>query len=344
MVRFLNLVAAEPDIARVPVMIDSSKWTVIEAGLKCVQGKAIVNSISLKEGEEVFIEHARKVRRYGAAAVIMAFDEQGQADTVERKVAHLRARLPHPHRAGGLAGRGHHLRSEHLRDRHRHRGAQRLRRRLHRGDAPDQGRSCRTHSSAAASATSRSPSAATIRCARRCTRCSSITPSPPAWTWASSTPASWRSTRRSSRELREVVRGRDAQPRAGCHRAPAARSPRASRARAARDAPRTCEWRSLPVAKRLEHALVKGIDDFIIEDTEEARLDVRASAAGHRRTADGRHECRRRPVRRRQDVPAAGGQERARHEAGGRPPGAVHRGEQGAAARAAPTAASSWPP
>jgi 5-methyltetrahydrofolate--homocysteine methyltransferase len=87
MVRFLNLVAAEPDIARVPVMIDSSKWSVIEAGLKCVQGKAVVNSISLKEGEEVFLAHARKVRRYGAAAVIMAFDEQGQADSVERRVA-----------------------------------------------------------------------------------------------------------------------------------------------------------------------------------------------------------------------------------------------------------------
>jgi 5-methyltetrahydrofolate--homocysteine methyltransferase len=87
MVRFLNLVAAEPDIARVPVMIDSSKWSVIEAGLKCVQGKCIVNSISLKEGEAVFLEHARKLRRYGAAAVIMAFDEQGQADSVERRVA-----------------------------------------------------------------------------------------------------------------------------------------------------------------------------------------------------------------------------------------------------------------
>ena len=87
MVRFLNLVAAEPDIARVPVMIDSSKWSVIEAGLKCVQGKAVVNSISLKEGEEVFLSHGRKLRRYGAAAVVMAFDEQGQADTVERRVA-----------------------------------------------------------------------------------------------------------------------------------------------------------------------------------------------------------------------------------------------------------------
>jgi 5-methyltetrahydrofolate--homocysteine methyltransferase len=87
MTRFLNLVAAEPDIARVPVMIDSSKWTVLEAGLKCVQGKAIVNSISLKEGEETFIAHAREVRRYGAAAVVMAFDERGQADTIERRVA-----------------------------------------------------------------------------------------------------------------------------------------------------------------------------------------------------------------------------------------------------------------
>ena len=87
MVRLLNLIAGEPDVARVPVMLDSSKWSVIEAGLKCVQGKAIVNSISLKEGEEIFLEHARKVMRYGAAVVVMAFDEKGQADTVERKVA-----------------------------------------------------------------------------------------------------------------------------------------------------------------------------------------------------------------------------------------------------------------
>ena len=86
MVRFLNLIAAEPDVARVPIMIDSSKWSVIEAGLKCLQGKGIVNSISLKEGEEAFREHARLVRRYGAGVVVMAFDERGQADTTERKV------------------------------------------------------------------------------------------------------------------------------------------------------------------------------------------------------------------------------------------------------------------
>jgi 5-methyltetrahydrofolate--homocysteine methyltransferase len=86
MTRFLNLVAAEPDIARVPVMIDSSKWSVIEAGLKCVQGKAVVNSISLKEGEQSFKEKARRIRRYGAAVIVMAFDEAGQADTARRKV------------------------------------------------------------------------------------------------------------------------------------------------------------------------------------------------------------------------------------------------------------------
>ena len=85
MVTFLNLIAAEPDIARVPVMVDSSKFSVIEAGLKCIQGKAVVNSISLKEGEDAFIEHAKIVRRHGAAVVVMAFDEKGQADTLARK-------------------------------------------------------------------------------------------------------------------------------------------------------------------------------------------------------------------------------------------------------------------
>ncbi|RZJ47084.1 MAG: methionine synthase, partial [Brevundimonas sp.] len=83
---FLNLIAAEPDIARVPVMIDSSKWEVIEAGLKCVQGKPIVNSISMKEGEQAFRDHAIKCLRYGAAVVVMAFDEVGQADTAARKI------------------------------------------------------------------------------------------------------------------------------------------------------------------------------------------------------------------------------------------------------------------
>jgi 5-methyltetrahydrofolate--homocysteine methyltransferase len=87
MTTFLNLIATEPEIARVPIMVDSSKWSVLEAGLKCIQGKGIVNSISMKEGEEAFLAQARRIKRYGAGVVVMAFDEQGQADTVERKVA-----------------------------------------------------------------------------------------------------------------------------------------------------------------------------------------------------------------------------------------------------------------
>ncbi|MFT6828033.1 MAG: 5-methyltetrahydrofolate--homocysteine methyltransferase [Roseivirga sp.] len=86
MVKFLHLIASEPDISRIPIMIDSSKWEIIEAGLKCVQGKSVVNSISLKEGEETFIAHAKKVKRYGAAVIVMAFDEDGQADSYERRI------------------------------------------------------------------------------------------------------------------------------------------------------------------------------------------------------------------------------------------------------------------
>lgn len=86
MVKFLNLIAAEPDISRVPIMIDSSKWEIVEAGLQCVQGKCVVNSISLKEGKEKFVEEAKKIKQYGAAVVVMAFDEKGQADTLERRI------------------------------------------------------------------------------------------------------------------------------------------------------------------------------------------------------------------------------------------------------------------
>ena len=90
---FMNLVASEPEISRVPIMIDSSKWEVIEAGLQCMQGKGIVNSISLKEGEEEFLEKARLVRSYGAAVVVMAFDEKGQATSTKRKTGNMLAQL-----------------------------------------------------------------------------------------------------------------------------------------------------------------------------------------------------------------------------------------------------------
>ena len=133
---FLKRIAAEPDIARVPVMIDSSKWSVIEAGLKCVSGKPIVNSISMKEGEGPFLELARKCRAYGAAIVVMAFDEVGQADTAERKVEICERAYTAAHRRRVRAA-GHHLRPERLRDRHRHRRASPLCDRLHRGDGRD---------------------------------------------------------------------------------------------------------------------------------------------------------------------------------------------------------------
>src|SRR4029450_8819292 len=86
MTTFLNFVATEPDVARIPIMVDSSRWSALEAGLKCLQGKGAANSISLKEGEEAFLEQARRIKHYGAAVVVMAFDEQGQADTADRKV------------------------------------------------------------------------------------------------------------------------------------------------------------------------------------------------------------------------------------------------------------------
>ena len=126
MTTFLHYIASEPDIARVPVMVDSSKWTVLEAGLKCLQGKGIVNSVSLKEGEEALRERARLIRRYGAAMVVMAFDERGQADTIQRKLEICR-RAYRLLTEGRRPSRRHHVRSQYFDRRHRDRGAQRIR-------------------------------------------------------------------------------------------------------------------------------------------------------------------------------------------------------------------------
>ena len=138
MTQFLNLIAAEPEVARVPIMVDSSKWSVIEAGLKCVQGKGIVNSISLKEGEEAFLHQARLVRRYGAAVVVMAFDEQGQATASKTRCGSAERAYRLLTEAGRHAADRHHLRSEHSDRRHRHRGAQPLRDQLLRSHAAHQ--------------------------------------------------------------------------------------------------------------------------------------------------------------------------------------------------------------
>ena len=193
MVRFLDLIASEPDIARVPVMVDSSKWSVIEAGLRCLQGKGIVNSISLKEGEAAFLDHARKCQRYGAAVVVMAFDEQGQADTRARKVAICT-------RAYGSCASAWTSRprtSSSTPTCSRSRPGSRSTTTTRSTSSRPRARSappCPTATSRAASPTCPSPSAATTPCARRSTPCSCTTPSAPGSTWASSTPAPCRST------------------------------------------------------------------------------------------------------------------------------------------------------
>jgi len=205
MTTLLNLIAAEPDIARVPVMIDSSKFSVIEAGLKCVQGKAVVNSISLKEGEDAFIGHAETVRRYGAAVVVMAFDETGQADTLEKKKkiaaraydilvnrvgfrrrtsSSIRTSLPSP-----PAWRSTTITAS-------------TSSKAHAGSA----RTCHMSMSPAECPICRSRSAAMKLSARRCMRCSSIMPSKPAWIWASSMPASWPSMTTSIRNCARLAR------------------------------------------------------------------------------------------------------------------------------------------
>ncbi len=137
MTKFLNLLGAEPEIARVPIMIDSSKWSVIEAGLKCVQGKAIVNSISLKEGEEAFLHHAKLARRYGAAVVVMAFDETGQATEVDHKLAICHRAFKLLTEEIGFPASDIIFDPNILTVRHGHRGTQSLRAELYRSDAAD---------------------------------------------------------------------------------------------------------------------------------------------------------------------------------------------------------------
>ncbi len=121
MTQFLRLIAGEPDISRVPIVVDCSKWEVIEAGLQNAQGKCVVNSISMKEGEDAFREQAELCRAYGAAVIVMAFDEQGQADTLERRTIDLRTRVRHPRRRSRDGPTRHHLRPQYLRRRDWHR-------------------------------------------------------------------------------------------------------------------------------------------------------------------------------------------------------------------------------
>ena len=297
MVTFLNLIAAEPDIARVPVMIDSSKFAVIEAGLECVQGKAIVNSISMKEGIDQFLAQARVCRDHGAAVIVMAFDEDGQADTAERKVEICTASVRTVDHRARLPGRGHHLRPQHLRRRDRHRRPRSLRARLHRGDCraapslPDVEHLGRRVEPLVRISRQRSGSrghALRVPLSRHRQRHA---------TWASSTPDSWRSTSRSSGSCVTCARTScwlDApMPRNGCWRMRLdTRSGKSDQGERAGQ-----EWREWDNDKRLEHALVNGITEYIEEDVEESRLRSDVAGLGDRGTVDGRDEPRRRPVR-----------------------------------------------
>ena len=309
MTTFLNLIAAEPDISRVPIMIDSSKWSVIEAGLEMRAGQ-VDRQLDQPQGGRGALPRPRHEgsplwRRRGGDGLRRA----GPGRQRRAQVRDLQARLQAAHRKSRLPARRHHLRSEHLRRRHRHRGARQLRRRLHRSDAAHQGRAAlRAHLRRRLQRLV-SPFAATSACARPSTPCSSTTPSKPAWTWASSTPASSRSTTTSSRSYATLVedvilnRRDDATERlleaAERYRGRACRGSEVDRPGA------RSRWRSA-----WSHALVHGIVKYIDADTEEARPKAGAAPARHRRPADGRHERRRRPVRRRQDVPAAGREDR----------------------------------
>ncbi len=322
MVTFLNLLAAEPDISRVPIMIDSSKWSVIEAGLKCVQGKSVVNSISLKEGEGPFLDHAKKVRRYGAAVVVMAFDEQGQAETATRKLEIckrayqlLTEKVGFPpediifdpnifavatgieeHSNYGLAYIEATRRiKEELPYVHvsggvsnlsfAFRGNERVREAMH---------SVFLYHAIQAGMDMGIVNAGQLALY------DDIDP-----------------------ELRELVedvilnRREDATDRL-------LEAAEKYRGEGAQKREVDLAWREKPVEERLVHALVHGVATYIDADTEEARQQGEAPAPCHRRPADGRHERGRRPVRLRQDVPAAGGEVGARDEAGRRLSDALH--------------------
>jgi 5-methyltetrahydrofolate--homocysteine methyltransferase len=250
MVTFLNLVAAEPDIARVPVMIDSSKWTVIEAGLKCLQGKGVVNSISMKEGEEAFLEQAKLIRRYGAAVVVMAFDEQGQADTYARKTEICERGLQGPDRKrSGFAP------EDIIFDPNIFAVATGIEEHDNYGvdfiEATGWIRENLPHAHVSGGVSNLSFSfRGNEPCARRCTPCSSITPSSAAWTWASSMPASLAVYDDLDPRTARALRRRCAQPPVRCDRPVAGRS-RALQRRGGQEEGSRSHLARRDVAKRL---------------------------------------------------------------------------------------------
>ena len=345
--RFVKLIASEPDISRVPLMIDSSKFEVIEAGLRCVQGKPIVNSISMKEGEEKFRREATLCRKYGAAVVVMAFDEEGQADNLERRKAICERAYRILVDEVGFPAEDIIFDPNIFAAGHRHRGARQLRRRLHRGHPLDQAEPARR---------------AGVR--RRVQR---VVLLPRQQRRARGDPRGLPLPRdrrrhghghRQRRRARRLRPGRPAAARAhrGRHPQPPPRRHRA----AARDR-RPSSPATGTKAEARQRGVARAAGRPSASPTRWSRastttprptprscapiIEARGGAAdrGHRGPADGRHERRRRPVRRRQDVPAAGGEVGAGDEEGRRLPHPVHRGRASRPRTpGAATARSSW--
>jgi 5-methyltetrahydrofolate--homocysteine methyltransferase len=326
MVRFLHLVGSEPDICKVPLMLDSSKWEVIEAGLKCIQGKGIVNSISMKEGEAKFLEQARLARRYGAAVIVMAFDEQGQADTYERKIGICR-------RAYDLLVKDGFPAEDIVFDpnifaiatgipEHDNYAVDFIRALAWIKEELPHARSSGGVSNVSFSFRGNDAMREAIHTvflyhAVKAGLTMGIVNAGQLGVYDDLAP-----------ELREKVEDVVLNRKPGAGDALIELATRVKGA--AKEQVVDLAWRELPVDKRLEHAMVKGITEFVVADTEECRAALYAQGkpplVGDRRAADERHERGRRPVRRRAHVPAAGGEVGPRHEAGRGPPDPLDRG------------------
>ena len=327
MTTFLNLIATEPEVTRIPVMIDSSRWSVVEAGLKCVQGKGVANSISLKEGEQPFLDHARKAKQYGAGVVVMAFDEQGQADTRDRKVA--------------ICGRAYDLLvnqagfspqdiifdpnvlavatgiSEHNGYAKAFIESLPLIKQRCPGVRISGGISNLSFAFRGNETVRRAMHAAFLFHAINAGLDMGIVNAGQIAVY-SDIPA----------DLLELVEDVlfDRRPDATDRLVTFAESVKHIAGEKRSD---DLSWREQPVGERLAHALVRGITDYIEADTEEARQQADSAPRRDRGSADGRHEDRRGPVRLGEDVPAAGGEVGAGDEALGCLPGAVHGGREG---------------
>ena len=265
---FLNVIATEPEVARLPIMVDSSKWTVLEAGLQCLQGKGVVNSISLKEGEAEFLRQARRIRDYGAAVIVMAFDEEGQATDVERRVA-ICGRAYDLLVGEGFAPQRHHLRPQRARGRDRHRGARGLRACVHREPARRSRSAAPACTPPAASRTSASRSAATTP-VREAMHAAFLFHAIRAGLDMGIVNAGQLAVYEDIEpdlleRVEDVIFNR--RPEATERLVEIADSFRGEGTRRELD----LRWREAPVGKRIEHALVHGIVDHIEDDTEEAR-------------------------------------------------------------------------